>query len=97
MTMSDSPESEIRGPIFDKFENESEEPSNAEISITPNTELSPPDSPTSQSATLNHVTDRRSKSATLAASLSLEEQVRQFVPFVRVYLVLTTQPRSLSS
>jgi beta-glucosidase len=76
--MSDSPESEIRGPIFDKFENESEEPSNADISITPNTELSPPDSPTSKSAALSNVADRRSKSATLAASLSLEEQVSHF-------------------
>ena len=81
--MSDSPESEIRAPIFDKFENDSEEPSNAEISITPNTELSPPDSPTSKTVALNHVTDRRSKSATLAASLSLSEQVNDFVPFVR--------------
>ena len=77
--MSDSPESEVRGPIFDKFENESEEPSNpsnADISVTPNTELSPPDSPTAQSAALSKPVDGRSKSRTLAASLSLEEQVK---------------------
>lgn len=74
--MSDSPESEVRGPIFDKFENESEEPSNADISITPNTELSPPDSPTTKNADLSKTVDRRTKSRTLAASLSLEEQVR---------------------
>ena len=74
--MSDSPESEIRAPIFDKFENESEEPSNADISVSPNTDLSPPDSPTSKSAALSHGIDRRSKSATIAASLSLEEQAR---------------------
>jgi beta-glucosidase len=90
--MSDSPESEIRGPIFDKFENESEEPSNADISTTPNTELSPPDSPTSKSAALSHVVDRRSKSATLAASLSLEEQVRRFPSFyILVYFYVDNQ------
>ena len=74
--MSDSPESEVRGPIFDKFENESEEPSNADISITPNTELSPPDSPTTKNADLSKTVDGRTKSRNLAASLSLEEQVR---------------------
>ena len=81
--MSDSPESEIRGPIFDKFENESEGPSNADISTTPNTELSPPDSPTSKNADLSKAVDGRTKSRTLAASLSLEEQVR--LPLRRGY------------
>ena len=87
--MSDSTESEVRGPIFDKFENESEEtgePSYADISTTPNTELSPPDSPTSKNAALSKVViDGRSKSSTLAASLSLEEQVRH-IHFLFVFL-----------
>jgi beta-glucosidase len=74
--MSDSPESEIRAPIFDKFENGSEGPSNADISITPNTELSPPDSPATKNVLLSKAVDERTKSRTLAASLSLEEQVR---------------------
>jgi beta-glucosidase len=83
--MSDSPESETQGPIFDKFENESEEPSSnadADISTTPNTEISPPDSPTTKSAALSKQIDRRTKSRTLAASLSIEEQVRLTCLFV---------------
>jgi beta-glucosidase len=76
--MPDSPGGEIREPIFDTLDNVSEKP-NEDVSITPNTELSPPDSPTRNGAALSHQTDRRTKSATLAASLSLEEQVRHSV------------------
>jgi beta-glucosidase len=75
--MSESPDSQINDPIFDKQWEDSEERSTAVTSNTPNSELSPPDSPITKNAALNKV-DSRTKSRNLAASLSLEEQVWQF-------------------
>jgi len=79
--MSDSPDSQRSDPIFDKYGEDSEARSTADTSITPASQLSPPDSPTSKSATLNTV-DNRAKSRSLAASLSLEEQVSLTLSFV---------------
>jgi len=78
LTMSDSPDSQINDPIFDKQWEDSEERSTAVTSNTPNSELSPPDSPTTKSAALTKI-DGRTKSRSLAASLSLEEQVSLLV------------------
>lgn len=79
--MSDSPDSR-NDPIFDKYGEDSEERSSGDTSTTPNSELSPPDSPTSKNAALSKVEDGRLKSRSLAASLSLEEQVRHFASSV---------------
>jgi len=73
--MSDSPDSQIHDPIFDRYGEESEERTTADTSRTPNSELSPPDSPTSKNAALTKADDRV-RVRSLAASLSLEEQVR---------------------
>lgn len=75
--MSDSPDSQINDPIFDKQWEDSEERSTALTSNTPSSELSPPDSPTAKNAALK--VDSRVKSRNLAASLSLEEQVSLLV------------------
>jgi beta-glucosidase len=74
--MSDSPDSQINDPIFDKRWEDSEERSIAVTSNTPNSELSPPDSPVGKSAALK--ADSRAKSRSLATSLSLEDQVCRF-------------------
>lgn len=72
--MSESPDSQVNDPIFDKQWEDSEERSTAVTSNTPSSELSPPDSPITKTAGLNKI-DSRAKSRSLAASLSLEEQV----------------------
>ena len=77
-TMSDSPDSQINDPVFDKFAEDSEDRFSGDTNTTPNSELSPPDSPTSKNAALSQVDDKRAKARSLAASLSLEEQVRHF-------------------
>jgi beta-glucosidase len=74
LAMSDSPDSQINDPIFDKQWEDSEERSTAVTSNTPDSELSPPDSPIAKSAGIDKI-DGRAKSRSLAASLSLEEQV----------------------
>ena len=53
-----------------------EDRSSADTGTPPNSELSPPDSPTSKSLTLTQTDDKRADARELAASLSLEEQVR---------------------
>lgn len=70
--MSDSPDSQRSDPIFDKFGTDSEARSTIDTSITPASQLSPPDSPITKNVKL---VDNRAKSRTLAASLTLEEQV----------------------
>jgi beta-glucosidase len=55
-----------------------EDRSSADTDTTPSSELSPPDSPTSKSLTLTQTDDKRADARELAASLSLEEQVRHF-------------------
>jgi beta-glucosidase len=77
-TMSDSPDSQINDPIFDKFAEDSEDRSSGDTNTTPNSDFSPPDSPTSKNAALSKTDDKRAKARSLAASLSLEEQVRNF-------------------
>jgi beta-glucosidase len=63
--------------VFDKFGEDSEDRSSADTDTTPSSELSPPDSPTSKSLTLTQTDDKRADARELAASLSLEEQVRR--------------------
>lgn len=70
--MAESPDSQISDPIFDKFEEGSDAVSSRDTVATPDSEISPPESPLEKHATL----DPRTKSRQLAASLSLEEQVK---------------------
>ena len=74
--MSISPDSQINDPVFDKYGEDAEDRKSGETSITPDSELSSPDSPTSKNATLNPSEDARANSRRLAATLTLEEQVR---------------------
>ncbi len=60
--------------VFDKYEEDDR--SSADTDTTPGSEISPPDSPTSKTLTLTQTDDKRADARTLAASLSLEEQVR---------------------
>lgn len=78
----DSPESQIADPIFDKSGDVSETPSSRNNSTTPSSEISPPDSPPNTKAVLDKAVDGRARVRRLAASLSIEEQVRypQAVP-----------------
>jgi hypothetical protein len=73
--MAESPNSEIMDRIFDsKYTEDSEGQSTANTNTTPNSELSPPDSPKTENAGLSSI-NARANSRSLAASLSLEEQV----------------------
>ena len=76
--MADSPASQRNDPIWDiaaHGEDTSEGRSSADTSTTPASEISPPGSPTGSKAPVTGP-DPRAKSRSLAASLSLEEQVR---------------------
>ncbi|KAK6612704.1 glycoside hydrolase family 3 domain protein [Botrytis cinerea] len=73
--MSESPDSQISDPIFDRFEEGSDILSSRDTIATPNSEMTPPESPVEKHAIL----DPRTKSRQLAASLSLEEQVSLLV------------------
>jgi beta-glucosidase len=73
--MSNSPDSQTDDPVFDKFAEDSEYRSSGDTNTTPNSELSPPDSPASKNAGLAQGEDKRGNARRLAASLSLEEQV----------------------
>ena len=75
-TMSNSPESQINDPVFDKFSEDSGDHFSWDTNITPNSEISPPNSPRRKNAILSPAGDKRAKARSLAASLSLEEQVR---------------------
>lgn len=70
---AESPSSQISEPIFDKYAEDSEDRSSRSAAETPGSELSPPDSPAAKSITL--ADDKRANARSLAASLSLEEQV----------------------
>ena len=78
--MPESPDSQRNDPIIwditPQGEETSEERSSADTSTTPASELSPPGSPTTRSSSLSSKVDGRAKARALAASLSLEEQVR---------------------
>lgn len=80
--MADSPDSLPNEPIFDKFGEDSE---TADTSITPASQTSPPGSPASKSVPLSQV-DNRIKSRSLAASLSIEEQVIILVVSISIEL-----------
>lgn len=73
--MSISPESQLSDPVFDKFAEDSEDRSSGPTSTTPNSEISPPDSPRTKDAGLSQSEDARASSRKLAATLTLEEQV----------------------
>ncbi|KAG9233164.1 glycoside hydrolase superfamily [Amylocarpus encephaloides] len=74
--MATSPESQVHDPVFDRFP---EDQSSSETTTTPNSELSPPDSPRNKNVDLRGGPDPRSNARNLAASLSLEEQVSLLV------------------
>jgi beta-glucosidase len=69
--------SDSTSSVFDKFAEDSEDRSSADTDTTPSSEISPPDSPTNKSLTLTQTDDKRADARELAATLSLEEQVRQ--------------------
>jgi beta-glucosidase len=73
-TMSESP---VNDSVFDNTAEDSEDRSSPSADTTPNSELSPPDSPIAKNAALKPE-DERANARSLAASLSLEEQVRHF-------------------
>ena len=73
--MATSPDAQVEDPVFDKFQDESDFRSSGDTNATPNSELSPPDSPASKTAGLAQIDDKRANSRRLAASLTLEEQV----------------------
>ncbi|KAH8679882.1 glycoside hydrolase superfamily [Tricladium varicosporioides] len=77
--MSESPESQINDPIFDKYVEDSEERSSNHTNLTPNSEISPPTSPPVEKNDMATPIDPRASSRALAASLSLEEQVSLLV------------------
>lgn len=81
----ESPDSRMHDPIFDKFTEDSEGRSSGDTSTTPNSEISPPDSPAIKNAGLSKADVNRAKSRSLAASLSLEEQVRLFHSYMRAF------------
>ena len=70
-------------PLFHKFTEpvdssegiSSQNTNNTPIISTPDTEVSPPESPTAKVETLIDPNDQRANARSLAASLSLEEQV----------------------
>ena len=77
-------------PVFDsnKFTEDYEGQSTANTSTTPNSEVSPPESPKTGNARLGKG-DGRANSRHLASTLSLEEQV--MIPTMRfLHIVLTT-------
>ncbi|KAH8596601.1 glycoside hydrolase family 3 protein [Bisporella sp. PMI_857] len=80
--MSVSPDSQRSEPVWDDItphgEDTSEERSSADTSATPASEVSPPGSPVKRSAVLNKG-DGKAKARSLAASLTLEEQVSLLV------------------
>lgn len=89
--MAESPESQISDPIFDRFEEGSDILSSRDTIATPDSEISPPESPLEKHAIL----DPRTKSRQLAASLSLEEQVK-FLCFVDCTLLMNFSGLSTS-
>jgi beta-glucosidase len=74
--MSESPDIQINDPVFDNVADDSEDRSSPNTNTTPNSELSPPDSPISKNSALK--SDDKANARSLAASLSLEDQVRHF-------------------
>jgi beta-glucosidase len=76
--VSEPPARRASGPapaVLESYAEDSEGISTRNTNDTPNTEVSPPESPSSKSATLIDPNDKRANARTLAASLSLEEQV----------------------
>lgn len=78
VSMPKSPDSQLNDPVFDQFPEDSEDRSSGNTDITPNSEFSPPASPEGKNAVPTSRTDYgRAKARSLAASLSLKEQVRK--------------------
>ncbi|KAI9047630.1 hypothetical protein LZ554_008343 [Drepanopeziza brunnea f. sp. 'monogermtubi'] len=73
--MAESPDSQITDPIFDNYDEDSEELSSGNMNHMPFLEFSPPDSPVAKHVDSNQATDKRSSARSLAASLTLKEQV----------------------
>lgn len=90
--MAESPESQISDSIFDKFEEATDVTSSRDTVATPDSEISPPESPLEKHAIL----DPRTKSRQLANTLSLEEQVNFLHPD-SLSLLMTVPGLSASS
>ncbi len=77
MTLSESPESQINDPIFDKYEDDPGYLSSEDTCATPISEMSPSESPWAKAAASNLDMSyvNKDRAHKLAASLSLEEQV----------------------
>ncbi|RAL60486.1 hypothetical protein DID88_000261 [Monilinia fructigena] len=73
--MAESPESQMSDSIFDKFREGTNVISSRNTVATPDSEISPPESPLEKHA----IFDPRTKSRQLAKTLSLEEQVSLLV------------------
>lgn len=87
--MTDSPESQLAEPIFDKLGEDSEAQSTKNSSATPASEISPPESPPNASAVISKTEDGRARVRRLVASLSLEEQVRWKGPVCCVHVLIS--------
>lgn len=85
--MADSPDSQRDDPIFDKYPEDSEDRSLT--NETPMSEVSPPESPSTKHADLLQPSDKRANARKLAASLTLQEQVRQILESVTGILCFT--------
>lgn len=80
MAILESPDSQISDPMFDEFDESSD--FGCEGSTTPISEFSPPESPVAKVASKSrHRTGLNAR--TMAASLSLEEQVQTQTIFTR--------------
>jgi beta-glucosidase len=81
---SESTNRRSSNPIFHKYAEDSETSANSSRDTTnaqgtPDTEVSPPESPLAKVAALVDPNDKRANARRLAASLSLEEQAREYI------------------
>lgn len=73
--MAESPASQVKDLVFDKYNEDLESRSSADITNTPDSDIYPPSSPKTTNGDLTSGAGPRANSRTKAASLSLEEQV----------------------
>lgn len=74
--LSDPVDDQIHDSVFDRSPDDSEYPSGVDTNTTPGSELYSPESPSTKPSELIPPQDGREKSRALAATLSLEEQVK---------------------
>lgn len=73
--MTESPASQVKDLVFDKYNEDLESRSSADITNTPDSDIYTPSSSEAKNGDLASDADPRANSRSKAASLSLEEQV----------------------